>query len=52
MLMLMKWIFDGRKHYIGPKMDVDAMLHGKVEWMDPVASTQGPEETAKERDII
>ncbi|KAH6657602.1 amino acid/polyamine transporter I [Truncatella angustata] len=41
------WIFDGRKHYVGPKMDIDGMLHGKVEGMEPVGSAQ----TAPEEDI-
>lgn len=36
------WIFDGRKNYTGPRLDVDGMLHGKVEGMDP--GTEQPEE--------
>ncbi|KAI0163117.1 GABA permease gaba [Pestalotiopsis sp. NC0098] len=32
------WIFDGRKHYTGPVMDVQGMLNGKVEGMEPVHS--------------
>lgn len=30
------WLIDGRKHYKGPSMDVDGMLNGKVEAMDPM----------------
>lgn len=30
------WFVDGRKHYKGPQLDVDGMLHGKVEGMDPL----------------
>ncbi|KAH8677654.1 amino acid/polyamine transporter I [Xylariales sp. PMI_506] len=43
------WIFDGRKHYTGPKIDVDGMLHGKVEGMegmDPVATKEASGEEA------
>ncbi|KAK4235170.1 amino acid/polyamine transporter I [Achaetomium macrosporum] len=29
------WLVDGRKHYTGPKVDVYAMLEGKVTGMDP-----------------
>lgn len=28
------WVFDGRKHYEGPHVDVDGMLQGKVEGME------------------
>jgi len=38
------WIFDGRKHYVGPKLDVDGMLQGKVEGMEPVAPIRTPED--------
>lgn len=34
------WIFDGRKHYRGPNVDVDALLHGKVEGLEPVITAQ------------
>ncbi|KAH8912439.1 gaba permease [Coniochaeta sp. PMI_546] len=30
------WVIDGRKHYKGPSIDVDGMLNGKVEGMDPL----------------
>ncbi|KAI1333507.1 hypothetical protein F5Y15DRAFT_421744 [Xylariaceae sp. FL0016] len=28
------WIFDGRKHYTGPHIDVQGLIHGKVEGME------------------
>jgi hypothetical protein len=34
MLIGDQWIFDGRKHYVGPKLDVDGMLHGAVSGME------------------
>jgi choline transport protein len=44
------WIFDGRKNYTGPKLDVDGMLHGKVEGMDPSSGTeQMPEEISEKK---
>jgi len=30
------WFIDGRKHYQGPSLDVEGMLSGKVEGMDPL----------------
>ncbi|KAI0137522.1 amino acid permease [Xylariales sp. AK1849] len=41
------WIFDGRKHYVGPQLDVDGMLNGKVEGMEPGGSEQMKEAVAK-----
>lgn len=29
------WFIDGRKHYKGPSLDVEGMLNGKVEGIDP-----------------
>jgi len=34
------WLFDGRKHYKGPSLDVEGMLNGKVEGMDPLQGEQ------------
>jgi choline transport protein len=47
------WFIDGRKHYKGPGMDIDGMLNGKVEGMDPSAgdSSDKPEVQAKERTL-
>jgi hypothetical protein len=44
------WFLDGRKHYKGPRLDVDAMLKGKVEGMDPLKdnSAEKVEVQAKE----
>lgn len=39
------WFADGRKHYTGPQIDVDGLLNGKVEGMEPVTTTK---ETAPE----
>ncbi|KAI1855229.1 hypothetical protein JX265_006630 [Neoarthrinium moseri] len=41
------WIFDGRKHYVGPKLDVDGLLHGKVEGMEPSHSAETSEPVVK-----
>ncbi|KAI0021752.1 amino acid/polyamine transporter I [Xylariomycetidae sp. FL0641] len=41
------WIFDGRKHYTGPHVDVDGLLHGKVEGMDPLNSDEATAPPAK-----
>lgn len=30
------WIFDGRKNYHGPSLNVESLIHGAVEGMDPV----------------
>jgi choline transport protein len=32
------WILDGRKHYEGPSLDIDGMMHGKVEGMEPTGT--------------
>ena len=34
------WFADGRKHYTGPQIDVDGLLNGKVEGMEPVPTTK------------
>lgn len=38
--MAYQWFVDGRKHYVGPKLDMDGMLHGGVGGME--ADTLGP----------
>jgi hypothetical protein len=38
------WFVDGRKHYVGPKVDVYAMLEGKVTGMDPSPPEPGTAE--------
>lgn len=35
------WIFDGRKNYHGPQLDVDAMLNGEVEGLGGLDSNEG-----------
>lgn len=35
------WIFDGRKNYKGPQLDVDAMLNGEVEGIDGAVAGNG-----------
>jgi hypothetical protein len=30
------WVFDGRKNYKGPRIDVDGMLNGAVEGLSPL----------------
>lgn len=31
LIAAMQWIFDGRKNFTGPKVDVDALAQGTVE---------------------
>jgi hypothetical protein len=47
------WLIDGRKHYKGPGMDVDGMLQGKVEGIDPAAAdvSDKAEAQAKEQTV-
>lgn len=33
-----QWIVDGRKNYKGPELDVQAMLNGEVEGLEPKAT--------------
>lgn len=42
------WIFDGRKNYEGPKVDVQALMSGKVEAMDPVKPVESPTKPEEE----
>jgi hypothetical protein len=46
------WILDGRKHYKGPSMDVDGMLNGKVEGMDPLQGEPTGESTGESSDKV
>lgn len=34
-ISVIQWIVDGRKNYKGPQLDVQAMLNGEVEGLDP-----------------
>ncbi|KND88954.1 Choline transport protein [Tolypocladium ophioglossoides CBS 100239] len=46
------WVFDGRKHYEGPKLDVQGLTEGKVEGMEPVLAVElstKPEEQMTEK---
>ncbi|PNY26356.1 Choline transport protein, partial [Tolypocladium capitatum] len=36
------WIFDGRKNYEGPKMDIQGLIEGRVEGMGPVQPVELP----------
>lgn len=42
------WILDGRKHYTGPHLNIQDLIDGHVEGMEPVklddAGTPGPAE--------
>jgi hypothetical protein len=31
LIAAMQWIFDGRKNFTGPKVDVNALVHGAIE---------------------
>lgn len=47
------WILDGRKHYKGPQLDVDAMLDGKILGAEPLqvaSDSEKPTVQAKEGD--
>ncbi|KAL2015202.1 hypothetical protein VTK56DRAFT_6067 [Thermocarpiscus australiensis] len=43
------WMVDGRKHYRGPKVDIYAMLEGKVTGMDPLPHESGTAEKIEGR---
>ncbi|KIW04753.1 uncharacterized protein PV09_04479 [Verruconis gallopava] len=47
------WILDGRKHYVGPKVDVDGLLQGKVSGMEAeiLADPMGPPQEKDEKQI-
>ena len=42
------WIFDGRKHYEGPKLDVQSLIEGKVEGMETVKPSESSAEPEQE----
>lgn len=42
------WVFDGRKNYEGPHMDVQALLEGKVEGMEPIKASGSAGKTEEE----
>jgi choline transport protein len=44
----MTWIFDGRKNYSGPRLDVEGLVAGKTEGFEPVLEVQHDSETALE----
>ncbi|KAK8039004.1 amino acid/polyamine transporter I [Apiospora rasikravindrae] len=44
------WFVDGRKHYVGPQVDVDGLLNGKVEGMEPVRTHESyPDPTVEKK---
>ncbi|KAK8094316.1 amino acid/polyamine transporter I [Apiospora hydei] len=44
------WFVDGRKHYVGPQVDVDGLLNGKVEGMEPVQTRESyPDPTVEKK---
>lgn len=43
------WIFDGRKNYHGPQLNVESLAQGTVEGMDPTEEkTDGSPSNSKE----
>lgn len=42
------WVFDGRKHYEGPHLDVQGLIEGKVEGMEPVKGVDSENKTQEE----
>ncbi|KAI8628384.1 amino acid permease [Xylariaceae sp. FL1651] len=40
------WIFDGRKNYKGPQLDIDGLILGKVEGIDPVPPSLSGEDAS------
>lgn len=42
------WIFDGRKHYEGPHLDIQALIDGQVEGMETVRTTESANKTQEE----
>ena len=45
------WIFDGRKNYEGPHLDVDGLIHGKIEGMEGESSGMVEPATEDEKAI-
>ncbi|KAI1497956.1 amino acid/polyamine transporter I [Biscogniauxia marginata] len=41
------WIFDGRNNYKGPHVDIEGLLQGKVEGMEPLHQNQSEESDSK-----
>ncbi|KAI5919577.1 amino acid/polyamine transporter I [Camillea tinctor] len=41
------WIFDGRKNYKGPCVDIEGLLQGKVEGMEPVHASPSDDSDSK-----
>ena len=34
-MSIVQWFIDGKKHFTGPRIDVDALQNGEVVGMDP-----------------
>lgn len=45
------WFIDGRKHYVGPQVDVDGLLNGKVEGMEPVQTRESYTDPTTEKKV-
>lgn len=44
------WFADGRKHYVGPQVDAEGLLNGKVEGMEPVQTRESyPDPTVEKK---
>jgi len=43
------WVFDGRKHYTGPQLDVQGLIDGRVEGMEPVHGVDTAKHTDEQR---
>lgn len=43
-----QWVVDGRKNYKGPQLDVQAMLNGEVEGLDPKSTNESNGRPEKE----
>lgn len=42
------WVFDGRKHYEGPHLDLQALMDGNLEAMEPVKAMGSENKTHEE----
>ncbi|OAA34854.1 Amino acid/polyamine transporter I [Metarhizium rileyi] len=42
------WIFDGRKHYKGPQLDIQGLMDGRAEGMEPVERVRSSNKTREE----
>lgn len=48
LIACLTWLFDGRKHYVGPHIQISGVLHGGAEDLAPVSSQYSPSKAGSE----